>query len=138
MMVQYLQLQPESNLPDISALNIFRTVVIAEEPVTPDWLYKVSSWLVWSGTLYVMTWGNSCEYWHDSIDFANMEVFNFEQIPEEKFVMTTWHENEPLEEVFWFSKNSAFHPIVEISNTLILHISNRDRSLEFLSMYENS
>jgi hypothetical protein len=137
-MVQYLQLQPESKLPDISALNPFRTVVIAEEPVALDWLYKVSSWLVWSGTLYVMTWGNSCEYWHDSIDFANMEVFNFEQIPEEKFVMTTWHENEPLEEVFWFSKNSAFHPIVEISNTLILHISNRDRSLEFLSMYENS
>jgi len=137
MMVLYLLLQPESALPDISTLNPFRAVVIVEEQVTPDWQDKVSSWLVLSGCLYMMAWGNNCSSWDDSVDLANLEVFNFNQIPDANFVMTSWHENEPLKDVFWFSKYSAFHPMVEISNTLILHISYHQRRQELLAQYED-
>ena len=138
MSLRYLQLQPESSLPDISTINPFRAVVIVEDQATPDWQYRVCQWLVKSGSMYVMAWGNGCEAWHDSIDLAHLEDSKYEQIPEEKLVITTWHENEPLKDVFWFSKNLAFHPAVEISDTLILHISNQDRSLEYLAQYEAS
>ena len=98
-----------------------------EESVTPEWQAQVSNWLVQSGCLFMMAWGKECSTWDNSVDFANLETFNFENIPDDKFVYTTWHEDEPLKEVFWFSKHSADHPEIEISSTLVLHISNQDK-----------
>ena len=71
------------------------------------------------------------------MDNANLEEFDYEEIPEEKFVMTTWHENESLKEVFWFAKNNAFHPAVELRNTLILDITTASREEQFLAEYNN-
>ena len=34
--------------------------------------------------------------------------------------MTTWHENEPLQENFWFAKEAAHHPTVKLDNILVL------------------
>ena len=122
--MKYIQLQPGSALPDISDLSPFRSVVVIEESVTPEWRAQVSDWLVKSGCLYMMAWGKECSTWDDSVDTANLEIFNYKNIPDDKFAMTTWHEDELLKEVFWFSKHSADHPEIEISSTLVLHISN--------------
>jgi len=131
----YLQLQPESLLPDITGLNPFRSVVVVEENVTSQWQAKVSRWLVKSGCLYMMTWGNNCISWDDSVDHANIEEFGYGDIPEEKFVMTTWHDKEPLKKVFFFSKYNGFHPTVELQNTLLLHISSSNKEIEYLNEY---
>jgi hypothetical protein len=133
--MQYLQLKPESTLPEISSLKPFRCVIIIEETVTPEWQEQVSNWLVKSGCLWMMAWGKECDTWDDSVDYANLKEFNYGDIPEEKSVMTTWHANDSLMEVFWFSKHSAFHPQVEIRNTLLLHISNSSKMQEFLDKY---
>jgi len=133
--MKYIQLQPESSLPDISSLSPFRTVVVIEETVTHEWQYKVSEWLVRSGCLYMMAWGNKCSSWDDSVDNANLEEYNFEEIPENKFVMTTWHEDEPLKEVFFFAKHNGFHSEVELENTLLLHVSNTNKEKEFKNEY---
>ncbi len=138
MTLKYIQLKPESSPPNISELEPFRSVVVADEPVTPEWQSQVSEWLVKSGCLYMMAWGNKCSTWDDSVDYANMEAFNYETIPDEKFIMTTWHENEPLKEVFWFCKKDAFHPTVELINTLILHISHFNRERELIAEYKNA
>ncbi len=134
-MVKYLQLYPLSELPDISSFNPFRAVVIVEENVTADWQKQISHWLVNSGCLYMMAWGVMCITWDDSVDQANLEQFNHGDIPCEKFVITTWHENDPLKEVFWFSKHSAFHPEVEINNNLLLHISRQNNERYLLDKY---
>jgi hypothetical protein len=133
MVMQYLQLEPGSNPPDISALKPFRTVVIVDDKPTSEWQAQVSEWLVRSGCLYMMAWGKECSSWDDSVDSANLEEFDFGDIPEDKFVMTTWHENDSLRDVFWFSKNNAFHPTVELQNTVILHISWNNREKELLA-----
>jgi hypothetical protein len=135
MSIIYLLLQPGSGLPDISALSPFRSVTIIEGMVPSTWRSLVSDWLIKSGCLYIMVWGKDCEIWHDSFDWANIEEFAYTEIPEDKFILTTWHENEALDEVFWFSKNLAFHPKIELVNTLILHVSNKDREAEFISKY---
>ena len=57
---------------------------------------------------------------------------------DDKFVMTTWHENEPLKDVYFFSKNNAAHSVVEIDNTLLLHISRCNMEKEFLVDYESA
>ena len=136
--MEYLRLKPESNLPNINVLNPFRSVVIVEETVNPEWQVQVSNWLVSSGCLYMMAWGNDCTSWDNSVDQANLEEFNYGDIPEQKFVMTTWHEDESLKEVFWFSKNNAFHPVVELETTLILHISCKNKEKEYLTEYNNA
>jgi len=133
--MRYLQLIPESPLPDIYGLRPFRSVVIIEETVTPEWQDKVCQWLVKSGCLYMMAWGRGCSAWDDSVDYANLEEFDYEIIPEDKFVMTTWHENVPINEVFFFSKHNGFHPTVELKNTLLLHISNSNREKELINEY---
>jgi len=136
--MKYVQLQPGEKLPDISGLNPFRSVVVIEEEASPEWQSLVSAWLVKSGCLYMMAWGKNCSSWDDAVDLANLEEFDYGDIPEDKFVMTTWHDDEPLKEVFWFSKNSAFHPTIELPNTLILHLAGIRKEKEFLSVYDSA
>ncbi|SPP63832.1 conserved hypothetical protein [Nitrospira lenta] len=52
--------------------------------------------------------------------------------------MTTWHESEPMEEVFWFSKNIAFHPTVKLGRTVLVHISSRNKHDELLKAYADA
>jgi hypothetical protein len=137
MTVEYLQVLNGTSLPDINRLKPYKSVVVIESPVSPEWQATASKWLVESGCLYMMAWGNECTTWDDSVDLACLEKFNFGDIADKDFVRTTWHNSEPLEEVFWFAKNSAFHS-EELDNTLILHISTTGKSDEFLRMYASA
>lgn len=85
----------------------------------------------------MMAWGKDCSSWDDSVDLANLEQFGSGEIPDEKFVMTTWHEDEPLEDVIWFAKFSALHPTTPLENVLFLHIGSTDRQSEFKDLYRN-
>ncbi len=135
---RYLQLIPEGAVPDISALKPFLAVLVIEVPVSHQWQDQVSRWLVRSGCIYMMAWGLNCNEWDDSVDFANIEQFNYGEIPEDELVMTTWHEDDKLKDVFWQAKNSAEHACVEFSNTLIVHISMENKEQEFLSLYSTT
>ncbi len=85
----------------------------------------------------MMAWGIECSSWDDSVDYANIESFNCENIPDDKFVMTTWHENESIEEVFLFSKSHANHSSVNIKNTLLIHISDCQKKNEYTDLYQH-
>ncbi len=131
----YVLLAPESAPPEISAFNPFRAVVIIERPVSPAWQARISDWLVRSGCLYMMAWGENCSAWDDSVDIANLEHFDFDDIPEDSDVMTTWHTEESLDEVFWFAKHSASHPTVDLRQTLLIHISTISKEPEFVQAF---
>ncbi len=73
-----------------------------------------------------------------SVDEANIEAFDYEEIPESEFVMTTWHEDEELTDVFWYSKHNAHHSCQELRNTVILHISKEDKRKQFEELYANA
>lgn len=49
--VKYLHLKPDSKPPHVSSLRPFRTVLVAEEAVSPRWQQEISDWLVRSGCL---------------------------------------------------------------------------------------
>ena len=83
----------------------------------------------------MMAWGIDCGSWDDSVDMALLEKFDFKGTPEECCVMTTWHPNESLEEVFWNAKNGTFLSTVAPESTVLLHISVESRKLELLSAY---
>ena len=136
--MNYIQIKSGIKPPDISAFKPFRSVVIIESIVTSEWQNSISDWLVSSGCLYMMAWGFDCSLWDDSVDYSNLKASNFEEIPEDEFVITTWHDNEPLEEVFWFSKHNATHPSIDIQNTILLHISDSNKEEDLLETYKRA
>jgi hypothetical protein len=135
MALQYIQLKPEQAMPDISALKPFLAILVIDERVSQPWQDLVSRWLVRSGCIYMMACGLNCNAWDDSVDFANIEQFNYGEIPEDELVMTSCHEDETLNDVFYRAKNSAKHACVDFSNILILHISSENKEQEFLALY---
>lgn len=136
-MLEYLLLPSSAALPDIDHLKPFKCVVVIESSVDLEWQANVSRWLVQSGCLYMMACGLDCTKWDDSVDLACLQHFDFGDISDKDFVRTTWHESEPLEEVFWFAKHSAFHE-VELDNTLILHIAMSGQGDNFLNIFASA
>ncbi len=138
MQVHYLHLAPNSPLPACPFREPFSTVIIINSSVTGEWRNEVSKWLVDNGCLYMMAWGIDCSLWDDSVDSANLAAFNFAEIPDDSFVMTTWHDKEPLEDVLWFALHAADHPTVKLDQLLLIDISRKDRQTEILEELSRS
>ncbi len=134
----YLQLPPGSEAPDLDHLSPFLAIVLAEEEVTELWQAEISRWLVASGCRYLLAWGKDCEAWHDMVEDAALEAFDYEDVPDEHQVIATWHEDEDREEVFWFAKHRASHPSHSFKATVILDISTRNRKDEIEAEYADA
>ncbi|MFA9218077.1 MAG: hypothetical protein ACEQSK_13365 [Sphingomonadaceae bacterium] len=121
--IRYLHLTPDSDLPPLDGLQHFRVVLVAEAEVAEMTMWETSRALVEAGCKYALAWGTDCEKWHDAIEDAYLEATNYEDVPDEQRVLTTWHEDEELSEVFWFASHRANHPAHELRDTLILHLA---------------
>ncbi|HEX7821826.1 MAG TPA: hypothetical protein VF463_14550 [Sphingobium sp.] len=137
MKLDYLHLPPDHPPPSVTA-RPYRAVLIAEQAVSEGWRNDVASWLVETGCLYFIAWGVACEAWHDAVDWANLNVFDFGDIPDDRFIMTTWHDKEPLSEALWFAGNCASHPSVEFTDTVIVHVAQDERRAATLELYGES
>jgi hypothetical protein len=133
--VVYQRIEPGASPSEIAVPPPFRVVIVADAEGTAEWQMQISEWLAQSGCLYMMAWGINCSSWDDSVDIANIKAFEHGEIPEDSFIMTTWHEDEPMQEAFWFAKNCAIHSTVKLENTVILHISTQSRERELLDAY---
>lgn len=58
------------------------------------------------GCVYLCAWGPGCEHVHDAMDDIILER-QLEGGPEET-IMTTWHDDEPLDEALFFTLCCAF------------------------------
>ena len=134
MELEYLQLSPEQAPPQLIC-GPFRALIVSEVKVAQEWRNGIAEWLLDSGCLYVVAWGAECEDWHDTVDWTNLERFDFGDVPDDKFVMTTWHPDDPLSEAMWFAGQCAFHPDIELGETVILHIASEARKAEMMDAY---
>ena len=80
-------------------------LVINNEHITTDEQVALSAALVESGCRYACCTGNDCSSWDDSIDIAYLETDKDFNPPDERFVMTTWHDNESMESTINFFLN---------------------------------
>ena len=129
---RYIHLIPGKEPPPLADVGYFKAVLVIEAEVWPGWRDTVSDWLVCNGCRFMMAWGKDCSAWDDSVDEANLRQFDYGEIPDDDFVMTTWHEHEPLEETFWFAVHTSGHPSLELAETYIVHIALTERSAELL------
>ena len=80
----------------------------ADDRISEQEQADISAALVAQGCRYAVCAGHQCSSWDDSIDFAYAE-HNDWQCNDENFVMTTWHDDESLEDiVFFFLCNTSF------------------------------
>lgn len=135
----YLRLLPGESLPDISAYAPFKAVVILAADYSDEWQDEVSKWLVHSRCRYTMAWGPNCSSWDDSVDWVTIEE-NPGETPPDKFVMTTWHENESLEFTFWYAQFCAnfSYDDVELKETVLLDISSVSREGQMIALWAQS
>jgi hypothetical protein len=120
--VNYLHLLPDGDLPHMMDQVPFLAIVIADEEVSQ---MEASRWLVDAGSRVLLAWGKDAEAWADAVQEAGQEAFNYEDIPDDRAVLTTAHdgEEEDLEEVFWFARHRAAHPVCTLNKTLIVHVA---------------
>jgi hypothetical protein len=135
--MRYQRVEPNSVLNPYEGAKPFRAILAIEAPVTKEWQQQMSRWLVESGCLYMLAWGDECSSWDDSVDEANLERFGYGDIPDEQSVMTTWHANDTLQEVFEFAKNHAspMSDAVELHETVVFHIAMVDRRQAYEALY---
>jgi len=137
MLPNYLHLKPGQNPPAL-AIQPYKVIIVAEDEAPSVWRGTIAEWIYSIGSRYVIAWGESCTAWHDDVDWANLKAFDFGPVPDEEHAMTTWHDDEPISEVFWFAGYCAHHPDVELSETVILHIAKNEDREAMLLKYRDS
>lgn len=73
-----------------------------QENVYNDEMEIISNWIISSGCRYAVCAGIHCSEWHDAIDIAYIVSDPNYSPPDSRFIMTSWHTGESLEEIVWF------------------------------------
>lgn len=100
-------------------------LVIASPLVSVAQRHKITSVIVDSRCQYALTFGHDCEVWHDVID----ETCVGDGTGDERFLMTSWHDDEPIEDVIDFLwRNTSYEEFA--SERLAVVIIGHDCELE--------
>lgn len=82
----------------------FAILMINTDQVYPSWRNQFCEKIVSSKQcIQVMVLGHECSIWDDVLDETYVDFYNNE-LPIDTCFMTTWHENETLDEVIEFAK----------------------------------
>jgi hypothetical protein len=96
---------------------------------------NISKFIVNNGCRYAVCYGNKCESWDDSIDYAYLERKDYKLNNDQDLVMTTWHEKERIEEVLFYFFNLTVIDNWFPQKYVLLDISNDEGRLdEFLEV----
>lgn len=84
--------------PRIAPFALLVAARAADDEVTRIQIRRFAADAIQSGCGYVCAWGHGCELVHDLFDQAALQV--------ERFVMSTWHTNEPLHDALYECLNA--------------------------------
>ncbi|MCA0872626.1 hypothetical protein LCL97_17465 [Seohaeicola saemankumensis] len=113
----------------------FKCLILVEREVGGDYRQEVSKALVRAGCLFSLAWGIECFAWNDSVDGAFLEYHDHGDYPEEQTVITTWHDDETLEEVVEFARNCTDHSKVKLADILVLDFAYQERGKLIEQLY---
>jgi hypothetical protein len=136
--MQYFQLKEDSELPSIGHFAPFKVVLAIEDDVSRARQLEVANWMIAEGGRYVMICGENCAGWQQAIRQANLELYDIEDMNPADFVMITSHAHERLRSVFWHARKHANHPNVRFDQVITIHLGQRNRSVEYLAMFDKA
>ncbi len=86
----------------------FVAVVVACGPaLTPCTQAEISAQLVANYCRFMLAWGINASSWDDSVDYAFLATNPDYNPPDDRHVITTWHDDETIEDVIWFALLNA-------------------------------
>lgn len=101
-------------------------IAIHSQNVEKEWRYTCCDWIVKSKQCYwALAWGYDCSLWDDALDCSYLEFCNYELLDDEDYqLMTSWHENETLEDLIEFAETVSMNTLPEqnIYQIVILNI----------------
>lgn len=136
--LSYLHLHPHEELPPLESSQPFLAVLVIDEVCEEMWRWEACRWLAATNCRFLLAWGKYCEDWAESAADAQLEAFDYEDIPPDRLLMTTSHEDEDLEEVFWFARHRARHPALQLAHTVIVQVGGHARKQELEALYTQS
>jgi hypothetical protein len=102
-------------------------LVVSVKDVTADEQRELSEAFVAQGCRYAVCTGVRASEWDDSIDHASVVAELDGLRPEDRLVMTAWHDDEPLVEVArFFFEHTAFEDFVPERRLAVLLGGSRD------------
>lgn len=114
-------------------------LVIAEPGVPNDERHAVTDKIVRLGCRYACCAGHQCSEWHDCIDYSYLYSDPGFSPPDEKFIMTTWHEDESLEDVaFFFRMCTSIDGVVPRHFLVVILGGDAESAFEVRSTVEES
>lgn len=108
----------------------FVAVVFACDPkITPEQQANISEQLVERDCRYMLAWGFNAISWDTSVDIAFINTDPDFSPPEDRHVMTTWHDDESIDDVVWFALTNTNFDFHEFHNYLAVVIG-RNQAIE--------
>ena len=76
-------------------------IAIHSDSVSNEWRNICCDWIVKSEQCYwALAWGHECSIWDDALDWSYLEFCNYDLPEDDDYnLMTTWHEDQTLDEV---------------------------------------
>ena len=133
--MEYIQLTEINEIPNISAFSPFKALLVIEDEVSKSRQRQISDWLVEMGGLCLTLCGVGSEGWAKSIRQSNLDQVDIQSMEPEQFVMIVEFQNDIFRNVFWHAKKYAKHTHVKLSELVIVHISNENRAVDYLSIF---
>jgi hypothetical protein len=124
---------PDDALDSPFGGELYPVLVWATVDTSAEYKQRLCESLVATGCRYVVCGGAECWVWEHAADRAYIEQELPEPVPDEQFVMTTSHRNEPPDEVaFFFVHNTSFGEH-DFTRYLVLMIGEDERVREALN-----
>lgn len=136
--MEYVLLEAQGTLPDIGRFAPFKAVLAIEDEVDAARQVAICDWLVEMGCMYAMVCGEGCQGWADAVRAANLRQVDIEAMRADQFVMITQHPGERLRNVFWHARKHARHTHVDLQHTLVIHVGQQNRSIEYQSIFDKA
>ncbi len=95
-------MQPDETLGDPFGGEFYAALVWATRPTTPARKHRVCAALIASGCRYVVCGGRESVAWEEAVDEAFVAQDLSETEFQDRLVMTSSHEREPMREVVFF------------------------------------
>ena len=137
-MFRYQFIPTDTAFPIPKEMTKFKCLILIERKVSHEYQWEVSKALIEAGCLYSLAWGIDCTTWDDSVDWAFLEHYGYGEYPEDKHVMTTWHENDTLQETIEFAKSCTQYSDVKLDDILVLDFRAEQRASSIEELYANA
>ena len=99
-------------------------LILCRGDIDPDWQLEMAKKIALAMPVLAAAWGPGTTSWDDAIDDSAIIGQIEGWLPKDLFILTTWHDDEPLAETVDFLATNIKYEDAPIDKLLILNMGN--------------